>query len=163
MQATYKIIQNTDSSDLYGPRDATVHLTSTLKVPGGLKNFAFYSTYVQLTPPSSDPMSLLESQYYEGFMCTVRYNADDGGVLSEANVFRDTTCGTTELSSLSTNWRGFRAHLDGDEKCKANYRLDFEQSLAREEVQESGEKLGIVQCVVQRDFLVPNLFAIRMD
>ena len=56
-----------------------------------------------------------------------------------------------------------RAQLDGDEKCKADYRLDFEQSFTREEEQENGDKLGIVHCVVERDFLVPNLFAIRMD
>ena len=163
MQGSYKVVQNSDNSDFYGLRDATVHFKSTLKVPGGLKDFAFYSAYIQLGAPESDPMSLLEDQFYEGFVCTVRYSPTDGGKVNEANAFRDTTCGTTELSSLNTSWRGMRSYLDGTDKCVADYILDFEQSSTSNLALTSGEVKGVVECAFKRDFLVPNLFAIRTD
>ena len=46
MQGSYKVVQNSDQSDLYGLRDATVHFKTTITVPGGLKEFDYYSSYI---------------------------------------------------------------------------------------------------------------------
>ena len=56
-----------------------------------------------------------------------------------------------------------RSYLDGTDKCVADYILDFEQSSTSNLALTSGEVEGVVECAFKRDFLVPNLFAIRTD
>ena len=56
-----------------------------------------------------------------------------------------------------------RNYLDGADRCAAEYVLDFEESSASNIALESGEIEGKVECAFKRNFLVPNLFAIRTD
>ena len=56
-----------------------------------------------------------------------------------------------------------RSYLDGADRCAADYILDFDESSTSNIALESGGVEGKVDCTFKRDFLVPNLFAIRTD
>ena len=117
MTGSYTVVQNSEAHETHGIRDATIHFQSTLTVPAALADWSFYSAFVQLGAPASDPMSMLDDQYYENYMCAVRYLASDEGVVGDANAFRWTTCGPAELSSVETG--NYRKVWDETEACHA--------------------------------------------
>ena len=154
LTVSYTVVQNSEAHESYGVRDATVLFQTTLTVPTALADWSFYSAFVQLGAPGSDPMSMLDDQYFEGYTCTVRHLDADEGRVDEANAFRYTTCGTTELSTVETG--DYLKFLGVTEPCSADYTLDFDRSATA-----TGAGQSTVQCAFSRDFLVPGLFAIR--
>ena len=154
MTGSYTVIQNSEAHETLGIRDATIQFQSTLTIPAALTDWSFYSAFVQLGAPASDPMSMLDDQYYEAYTCAVRFLDSDAGKVDETNAFRWTTCGTTELSSMEPG--NYRKFPEEAEACRAEYAIDFSRSSTT-----TGAGQSTVECAFSRDFLVPGLFAIR--